>query len=96
MKITSAGSISTSVSPWPPCDIVTASEPAAIATQQALLHRTFRAKPDYAHIAVLIVDETRETYRERYDAFRERFCSYETGHAAEHVVKEFFEKGGAR
>lgn len=46
--------------------------------------------------ALRSVDETRERYRERYAAFRERFCSYETGHAAEHVVKEFFEKGGAR
>jgi two-component system, chemotaxis family, chemotaxis protein CheY len=30
-------------------------------TQQALLHRTFRAKPDYAHIAVLIVDDEHTT-----------------------------------
>jgi CDP-glycerol glycerophosphotransferase (TagB/SpsB family) len=40
------------------------------------------------------VDASREAYRERYAAFRARFCTYETGRAAEHVVKEFFEKGG--
>jgi CDP-glycerol glycerophosphotransferase len=40
------------------------------------------------------VDAARAAYRERYAAFRERFCTYETGRAAEHVVKEFFEKGG--
>jgi hypothetical protein len=42
------------------------------------------------------VDSSRETYRERYAAFRERFCTYETGVAAEHVVKEFFERAGGR
>ena len=30
-----------------------------------------------------------------YAAFRERFCEYETGRAAEHVVKEFFDGRGA-
>jgi CDP-glycerol glycerophosphotransferase len=40
------------------------------------------------------VDAAPAAYRERYAAFRERFCTYETGRAAEHVVKEFFEKGG--
>ena len=39
------------------------------------------------------VDASHEKYSERYAAFRERFCQYETGHAAEHVVTEFFEKG---
>ncbi len=39
------------------------------------------------------VDASHEEYSERYAAFRERFCQYETGHAAEHVVTEFFEKG---
>ncbi len=42
------------------------------------------------------VDGSREAYREKYAAFRERFCTYETGVAAEHVVKEFFDKGAAR
>ena len=37
-----------------------------------------------------------ERYRDRYAAFRERFCGYETGHAAEHVVKEFFEGRGEK
>ena len=46
--------------------------------------------------ALRTVDESREAYRDRYAAFRERFCSYETGRAAEHVVKEFFEKGSDR
>jgi CDP-glycerol glycerophosphotransferase len=41
------------------------------------------------------VDAAHEAHRDRYAAFRERFCEYETGHAAEHVVKEFFEKGRA-
>jgi CDP-glycerol glycerophosphotransferase len=41
--------------------------------------------------ALARVDDDVEGYRDRYAAFRERFCSYETGHAAEHVVKEFFE-----
>ncbi|MGH8892923.1 MAG: bifunctional glycosyltransferase/CDP-glycerol:glycerophosphate glycerophosphotransferase [Actinomycetes bacterium] len=43
--------------------------------------------------ALRSVDDSRTAYRERYTAFRERFCTYETGRAAEHVVKEFFEKG---
>jgi CDP-glycerol glycerophosphotransferase len=41
--------------------------------------------------ALTRVDDDVEGYRDRYAAFRERFCSYETGHAAEHVVKDFFE-----
>jgi CDP-glycerol glycerophosphotransferase len=36
------------------------------------------------------VDTTRGAYAEKYAAFRDRFCEYETGRAAEHVVKEFF------
>src|SRR6185436_3957271 len=36
------------------------------------------------------VDASRATYAEPYAAFRDRFCEYETGRAAEHVVKEFF------
>jgi CDP-glycerol glycerophosphotransferase len=39
------------------------------------------------------VDADVETYRERYAAFRKRFCEYETGHAAEHVVEQFFRRG---
>ncbi len=42
------------------------------------------------------VDASHESYAERYAAFRARFCEYETGHAAEHVVKEFFEDGQRR
>lgn len=42
------------------------------------------------------VDASHEASRERYAAFRERFCEYETGHAAEHAVKEFFEDGRAQ
>lgn len=39
------------------------------------------------------LDAVHERHRERYAAFREKFCEYETGHAADHVVKEFFERG---
>jgi CDP-glycerol glycerophosphotransferase len=44
--------------------------------------------------ALASVDDDVARYRERYAAFRERFCGYETGHAAEHVVKQFFEGRG--
>jgi CDP-glycerol glycerophosphotransferase len=40
------------------------------------------------------IDSSHAAFRDRYAAFRERFCAYETGRASEHVVKEFFEKGG--
>ncbi|HEX7187107.1 MAG TPA: CDP-glycerol glycerophosphotransferase family protein, partial [Actinomycetes bacterium] len=43
--------------------------------------------------ALRTVDDLRGAYAERYTAFRERFCEYETGRAAEHVVKELFEQG---
>ena len=39
------------------------------------------------------VDASHAAHRERYEAFRARFCEYETGHAAEHVVDEFFTRG---
>ncbi|MCY7374136.1 MAG: bifunctional glycosyltransferase family 2 protein/CDP-glycerol:glycerophosphate glycerophosphotransferase [Spirochaetaceae bacterium] len=42
------------------------------------------------------VDTSHAAHREKYAAFRERFCEHETGHAAEHVVKKFFEPGRAR
>jgi len=44
------------------------------------------------------VDASRAAYAERYAAFRDRFCEYETGRAAEHVVKELFQPlaGGGR
>lgn len=42
------------------------------------------------------VDASHAAHRDRYAAFRERFCEYETGDAAAHVVKEFFDKGPAR
>jgi CDP-glycerol glycerophosphotransferase len=44
--------------------------------------------------ALRSVDDDVARYRERYAAFRDRFCGYETGHAAEHVVEEFFGHGG--
>ena len=34
------------------------------------------------------VERDEPVYRERYAAFRERFCAYETGRAAETVVAE--------
>lgn len=34
-----------------------------------------------------------EAYRERYDAFRRRFCQYETGHAAQDVARHLLERG---
>lgn len=39
------------------------------------------------------VDTAHEANRERYAAFRARFCEYETGAAAERVVQEFLTKG---
>ena len=53
------------------------------------------ADTDSLVAALKNVDASHEAHRDRYAAFRERFCEYETGHAAEHVVKEFFEKGRA-
>ena len=44
--------------------------------------------------ALLSVDKDVAVYAERYAAFRERFCSYETGHAAENVVRQFFAREG--
>jgi CDP-glycerol glycerophosphotransferase len=43
--------------------------------------------------ALKSVDVDRAHYRERYDEFRQRFCTYESGQAARAVVQEFF--GGA-
>jgi CDP-glycerol glycerophosphotransferase len=40
--------------------------------------------------ALASVDDDVERYRDRYAEFRERFCGYETGHAAEDVVADFF------
>ena len=40
--------------------------------------------------ALRAVDDDVEKYRDRYAEFRERFCGYETGRAAEGVVAEFF------
>ncbi len=42
--------------------------------------------------ALRAVDDDVEKYAERYAEFRERFCSYETGRAAESVVEEFFRR----
>jgi CDP-glycerol glycerophosphotransferase len=36
------------------------------------------------------VERNEPVYRDRYAAFRERFCTYETGRAAETVVAELF------
>ena len=43
--------------------------------------------------ALRSVDDDVDRYRERYAAFRDRFCTYESGHAAEAVVDEFFTRG---
>ena len=43
--------------------------------------------------ALCRVDKDVAEYADRYAAFRERFCTYETGHAAEAVVAEFLAKG---
>jgi CDP-glycerol glycerophosphotransferase len=40
--------------------------------------------------ALRAVDDSVEKYAEKYAEFRERFCEYETGRAAEAVVDEFF------
>ncbi len=42
------------------------------------------------------VDASHAAHSTKYAAFRARFCEYETGRAAEHVVTEFFEAGRAR
>jgi len=41
------------------------------------------------------VNTSHAAHRQRYAAFRARFCEHETGHAAADVVKEFFEPGRA-
>jgi CDP-glycerol glycerophosphotransferase len=43
--------------------------------------------------ALRAVDDDVEKYAERYAEFRRRFCEYETGRSAEHVVDEFLRKG---
>lgn len=40
--------------------------------------------------AIKRIETVREHYGEKYDAFYERFCRFETGHAAEAIVKRFF------
>ncbi len=45
--------------------------------------------------ALRSVDDDVDRYRERYAAFRDRFCTYESGHAAEAVVDEFFARAGS-
>jgi CDP-glycerol glycerophosphotransferase len=42
------------------------------------------------------VEDDVARYKERYAAFRARFCEYETGHAAEHVVQRFLTRPGER
>jgi CDP-glycerol glycerophosphotransferase len=43
--------------------------------------------------ALCRVDKDVAEYADRYAAFRERFCTYETGHAAEAVVADFLARG---
>lgn len=40
--------------------------------------------------AVKEIDEVSRRYEERYDAFYERFCGWEDGHAAEHIAERVF------
>ncbi|PJM73832.1 hypothetical protein CS006_01260 [Bifidobacterium primatium] len=37
-------------------------------------------------------DEVEQQYRGAYQTFRERYCTYETGHACEQIYKQVFEK----
>lgn len=41
--------------------------------------------------AIKSIDAITEEYKERYEEFYERFCSWENGHASENVVKRVFE-----
>jgi CDP-glycerol glycerophosphotransferase len=41
--------------------------------------------------AIKQIDHISEEYQEKYDAFYERFCSLEDGHAAEKVAKKVFQ-----
>ena len=52
------------------------------------------ASTDELVAALRSVDDDVARYRDRYATFRKRFCEYETGHAAEHVVEEFFDRRG--
>ena len=52
------------------------------------------ATTDELVAALRSVDDDVARYRDRYATFRKRFCEYETGHAAEHVVEEFFDRRG--
>lgn len=41
--------------------------------------------------AVKNIDQIEEQYRDKYDKFYERFCSFDDGHAAERIVEQVFE-----
>lgn len=41
--------------------------------------------------AVKNIDEIEEQYRDKYDQFYERFCSFDDGHAAERIVEQVFQ-----
>jgi CDP-glycerol glycerophosphotransferase len=36
------------------------------------------------------IEATHESYQERYRAFRERYCEFEDGHAAEKIIRQIF------
>ena len=38
--------------------------------------------------AIENIDQVNEQYKERYDAFYDRFCCYDDGHASENVAEE--------
>ena len=40
--------------------------------------------------AVKNIDKIEEQYRDKYDQFYERFCSFDDGHAAERIVERVF------
>ncbi|MCR5431329.1 MAG: bifunctional glycosyltransferase family 2 protein/CDP-glycerol:glycerophosphate glycerophosphotransferase [Lachnospiraceae bacterium] len=43
--------------------------------------------------AILGIDELTERFKERYEAFYERFCSWEDGHACANIYDEVFVRG---
>ena len=42
--------------------------------------------------AIANIDQVEEKYRERYEDFHERFCSWDDGRASEKVVEAVFEE----
>ncbi|PTH73533.1 CDP-glycerol glycerophosphotransferase family protein [Staphylococcus agnetis] len=41
---------------------------------------------------ILNIDDTAKTYQDKYEAFYNRFCTFETGTSAQHIVQRFFKK----